>query len=248
MLRIEFEQNLAANEQTGPINREMRHLITSLQNHNQQLKGENNRLKKKLKESSHEITKLRHTLDHREEKPKEKESTSAANVDKQSETKPLVGSESTNAIKEEPNIKEEIHDLTEIKKEKVYSFNSFLFSNIFELQVDSKASASQAVATTQSTPVQSTPQAHHSVGNPNPHHSHHKHHHSQHVLKKEGTDSDQSLIESDVKVERRSESDLIREIRDLKTQLKNSVGAQRELKLLLDMFKSVDKDKRFVNN
>lgn len=40
MLRIEFEQNLAANEQTGPINREMRHLITSLQNHNQQLKGE----------------------------------------------------------------------------------------------------------------------------------------------------------------------------------------------------------------
>jgi E3 ubiquitin-protein ligase BRE1 len=31
MLRIEFEQNLAANEQTGPINREMRHLITSLQ-------------------------------------------------------------------------------------------------------------------------------------------------------------------------------------------------------------------------
>lgn len=40
MLRIEFEQNLAANEQTGPINREMRHLITSLQNNTQQLKGE----------------------------------------------------------------------------------------------------------------------------------------------------------------------------------------------------------------
>lgn len=39
MLRIEFEQNLAANEQTGPINREMRHLITSLQNNTQQLKG-----------------------------------------------------------------------------------------------------------------------------------------------------------------------------------------------------------------
>ena len=28
MLRIEFEQNLAANEQTGPINKEMRNLIT----------------------------------------------------------------------------------------------------------------------------------------------------------------------------------------------------------------------------
>ena len=40
MLRIEFEQNLAANEQTGPINKEMRNLITSLQTHNVQLKGE----------------------------------------------------------------------------------------------------------------------------------------------------------------------------------------------------------------
>ncbi|XP_023777279.1 E3 ubiquitin-protein ligase BRE1A-like [Cyanistes caeruleus] len=30
MLRIEFEQTLAANEQAGPINREMRHLISSL--------------------------------------------------------------------------------------------------------------------------------------------------------------------------------------------------------------------------
>lgn len=27
MLRIEFEQNLAANEQTGPINKEMRNLV-----------------------------------------------------------------------------------------------------------------------------------------------------------------------------------------------------------------------------
>ena len=48
MLRIEFEQQLAANEQTGPINREMRHLITSLQNHNQQLKGEVHRYRRYL--------------------------------------------------------------------------------------------------------------------------------------------------------------------------------------------------------
>lgn len=58
MLRIEFEQNLAANEQTGPINREMRHLITSLQNHNQQLKGEVHRYKRKYKEASSEIPKV----------------------------------------------------------------------------------------------------------------------------------------------------------------------------------------------
>ena len=40
MLRIEFEQNLAANEQTGPINKEMRDLIQSIQTHNVQLKNE----------------------------------------------------------------------------------------------------------------------------------------------------------------------------------------------------------------
>ena len=104
---------------------------------------------------------------------------------------------------------------------------------------------SQTAATTLSTSGQPTPQAHHSGAHLTPHHSHHKHHHIQHVVKKETTDSDQSMTESDVKIERRSENDLIRENRDLKTQLKNAVQAQRELKLLLDMFKSVDKDKRF---
>ena len=59
MLRIEFEQNLAANEQTGPINKEMRNLITSLQTHNVQLKGEVARYKRKFKEKEIEITKLR---------------------------------------------------------------------------------------------------------------------------------------------------------------------------------------------
>ncbi|KAI5721501.1 hypothetical protein M8J77_021592 [Diaphorina citri] len=58
MLRIEFETNLAANEQTGPINREMRHLITSLQNHNQQLKGEVIRYKRKYRESTVDIQKV----------------------------------------------------------------------------------------------------------------------------------------------------------------------------------------------
>merc|ERR1719447_2599433 len=59
MLRIEFEQNLAANEQTGPINKEMRNLITSLQTHNVQLKGEVARYKRKFKEKETEIAKLR---------------------------------------------------------------------------------------------------------------------------------------------------------------------------------------------
>ncbi|XP_030418185.1 E3 ubiquitin-protein ligase BRE1B isoform X2 [Gopherus evgoodei] len=59
MLRIEFEQNLAANEQAGPINREMRHLISSLQNHNHQLKGDVQRYKRKLREVQAEINKIR---------------------------------------------------------------------------------------------------------------------------------------------------------------------------------------------
>ncbi len=58
MLRMEFEQNLVANEQTGPINREMRHLITSLQDHNIQLKSDVHRYKRKYKELSAELGKV----------------------------------------------------------------------------------------------------------------------------------------------------------------------------------------------
>lgn len=59
MLRIEFEKNLAANEQTGPINREMRDLIRSLEGHNKQIKGELHRYKRKYKETSLEFQKVR---------------------------------------------------------------------------------------------------------------------------------------------------------------------------------------------
>merc|ERR1711922_133740 len=63
MLRIGFEQNLAANEQTGPINKEMRNLITTLQTHNRQLKGEVTRYKSKVKEKDGELDKLRRECD-----------------------------------------------------------------------------------------------------------------------------------------------------------------------------------------
>lgn len=61
MSRIELEQTLAANEQTGPINREMRNLISSLQNHNRQLKTELGRYKRKYKEAHAELNRLRLT-------------------------------------------------------------------------------------------------------------------------------------------------------------------------------------------
>ncbi|XP_017547618.1 E3 ubiquitin-protein ligase BRE1A isoform X1 [Pygocentrus nattereri] len=59
MLRIEFEQTLAANEQAGPINREMRHLISTLQTHNQQMKGEVVKYKLRLREAQQELNQLR---------------------------------------------------------------------------------------------------------------------------------------------------------------------------------------------
>nr|XP_034840803.1 E3 ubiquitin-protein ligase Bre1 isoform X1 [Maniola hyperantus] len=89
MLRIEFEQNLAANEQTGPINREMRHLITSLQNHNQQLKGEVHRYKRKYKDTSQELNKIR--------KEMEEANTRGGASTEQPDEKPLV------VKKEEPD-------------------------------------------------------------------------------------------------------------------------------------------------
>ena len=48
---------------SGPINKEMRNLITSLQSHNVQLKGEVARYKRKGKEAQLEIAKLRKDLD-----------------------------------------------------------------------------------------------------------------------------------------------------------------------------------------
>uniref|UniRef100_A0A667WMF1 E3 ubiquitin protein ligase n=1 Tax=Myripristis murdjan TaxID=586833 RepID=A0A667WMF1_9TELE len=58
MLRIEFEQTLAANEQAGPINREMRHLISTLQTHNQQMKGEVVKYKMRLRETQSELNQV----------------------------------------------------------------------------------------------------------------------------------------------------------------------------------------------
>ncbi|KAI1888223.1 hypothetical protein AGOR_G00182800, partial [Albula goreensis] len=59
MLRIEFEQTLAANEQAGPINKGMRHLISTLQTHNQQLKGEVMKYKLRLREAQSELAQAR---------------------------------------------------------------------------------------------------------------------------------------------------------------------------------------------
>ena len=43
---------------SGPINREMRNLISSLKNHNEQLKGEVSRYRRKLRETQIEVNKV----------------------------------------------------------------------------------------------------------------------------------------------------------------------------------------------
>ena len=58
-LRIEYDRYMAANEQTGPINKEMRSLITTLQINNKLLKSDNVRAKKRYDEAQAEIDKLK---------------------------------------------------------------------------------------------------------------------------------------------------------------------------------------------
>ncbi|ERL95098.1 hypothetical protein D910_12368 [Dendroctonus ponderosae] len=98
MLRIEFEQNLAANEQTGPINREMRHLITSLQNNTQQLKGEVHRYKRKYKEANTELPKLKKEIEDLQNKLTQKQGGHTPDV------KEGIKKEE---VKEEHDVKEE---------------------------------------------------------------------------------------------------------------------------------------------
>jgi len=97
-LRIEFEQNMAANEQTAPINREMRHLISSLQNHNGQLKGEVLRYKRKYKDISTDNVKMRKELD-----------DALAKIEGNKQQQQSVGTTTGDEIKQEStvNVKEE---------------------------------------------------------------------------------------------------------------------------------------------
>lgn len=115
MLRIEFEQNLAANEQTGPINREMRHLITSLQNNTQQLKGEVHRYKRKYKEANAEIPKLRKEIE--ELTNKLTQAQGANQESKENIKQEVVKEEDASNSESGAQIKEEASNTPTVKKE-----------------------------------------------------------------------------------------------------------------------------------
>merc|ERR1711972_1217940 len=129
MLRIEFEQNLAANEQTGPINREMRHLITSLQNHNHQFKVEVQRYKRRYKECLLELTKCRKDIEQLQLEKCESlktEEAPATGTKEEYDGDGVKEEASTSTIKEEPEFDEfDSFDSKDVKKDGKIDFQWF---------------------------------------------------------------------------------------------------------------------------
>ena len=212
MLRIEFEQNMAANEQTAPINREMRHLITSLQNHNGQLKGEVQRYKRKYKEVSGDNVKIRKEL----EEMSVKLAKTQNRVQQEAEIKQESGQCSTSSS---ANVKEE------------------------NVQCDGSASIKEedksnlglaSVKTEETEDEKADPNAIKKELGANPDGD----------IKKEGggspgaKDSKEAQRLKEAKI---AESELVR---DMRVQLKKAVTDQKEMKLLLDMYKGVSKEQR----
>ncbi|XP_043282592.1 E3 ubiquitin-protein ligase Bre1 isoform X2 [Venturia canescens] len=217
MLRIEFEQNLAANEQTGPINREMRHLITSLQNHNQQLKGEVHRYKRKYKEASVEIPKQKKEIEEltaklgQQNSQESKEGNNSDSSGKEEDALNLlpgsmqIKEETGIAIKREAGIDEEVEtievgDTAEGCKGTPDSLT--LASPLLKKEKDIKREKD-----VKKEPIKS------------------EHRDPVHRTK------ETKVVESEI-------------VRDLKAQLKKAVNEMKEMKLLLDMYKGVGKEQR----
>lgn len=217
MLRIEFEQNLAANEQTGPINREMRHLITSLQNNTTQLKGEVHRYKRKYKEGSTEIPKLRKEIEelttkigqHQEQQLKQQtEKDSKENIKNE-----LIKTEESSNTDSTAQVKEEGSGECSIKRE------------------DEDGNEQTEDGNAEKDPTS---------GSPN--------------VKKDGVKQEKgsaktltAKTEKEHRDAQRAKETKIAEnemIRDLKAQLKKALNEQKEMKLLLDMYKGVSKEQR----
>ncbi|XP_053955825.1 E3 ubiquitin-protein ligase Bre1 isoform X1 [Anastrepha ludens] len=239
-LRIEFEQNMAANEQTAPINREMRHLITSLQNHNGQLKGEVQRYKRKYKDASADNVKVSNAL----RKELEDSLAKLEGTKQQPATAEEVKQESGGSVKEEnaPSgvgttgtgtnelstaVKEEIgtntkgDDGDEETKEQKEGIKQEKGSAGIGTVAGEKKDAQAANSTNSN--AQSGAAA---VGTPCT---------ANVKVEKDFKDvpkaKDIKLVESEI-------------VRDLKAQLKKALNDQKEMKLLLDMYKGVSKDQR----
>lgn len=187
MLRIEFEQNLAANEQAGPINRELRHLVSSYQSHNAQLKGEISRYRRKLKEAQVEIAKLKTEVEKHAQigNSGAHNSGSSASLASSSGSSGSTGNNSTGGKDSGSEQKEGSH----------------------EKELPSKKDD----------------------------HAHHHHHHADERKDKDRGKEDRG------KEGIKNESELVKELR---ASLKKAQEGQKELKLLLDMYKGLAKEQR----
>ncbi|XP_069673294.1 E3 ubiquitin-protein ligase Bre1 isoform X1 [Periplaneta americana] len=209
MLRIEFEQNLAANEQTGPINREMRHLITSLQNHNQQLKGEVHRYKRKYKDANAEIPKLKKELE-----------DLTARVGQQTVQEIKEGSLSESSCKEEETSTDK--SVVQVKEEAGTCANKEGVEEEAEGEEGDREVDKDRQLT--SPPIK-----------------------KEKDIKREKDIKKEIKTEKDHREQHRAKEAKVAEselVRDLKAQLKKAVNDQKEMKLLLDMYKGVSKEQR----
>ncbi|PNF43153.1 E3 ubiquitin-protein ligase Bre1 [Cryptotermes secundus] len=209
MLRIEFEQNLAANEQTGPINREMRHLITSLQNHNQQLKGEVHRYKRKYKDANAEIPKLKKELEEL-----------TARIGQQTVQEMKEGSLSESSCKEEESSADKGAVL--VKEETGTCTNKEGAEEEAEGEEGDREIDKDRQLT--SPPIK-----------------------KEKDIKREKDVKKEVKTEKDHREQHRAKDAKVAEsemVRDLKAQLKKAMNDQKEMKLLLDMYKGVSKEQR----
>ncbi|XP_043942573.1 E3 ubiquitin-protein ligase BRE1B [Protopterus annectens] len=198
MLRIEFEQNLAANEQAGPINREMRHLISSLQNHNHQLKGDVQRYKRKLREAQAELNKIRIQ-------------SGGASTGSGSTSTPVTDEPLTPVKEEEglPEVKMEPKDQP-VKKERDDSAMVECKKEEDEVKKDEKSKNRDR---------------------------------EKDAEKDKEKDKDREREKERQKSEesRKRDSDALKQLR---AELKKAQESQKEMKLLLDMYKSAPKEQR----
>ncbi|KAH8398865.1 hypothetical protein KR222_009349 [Zaprionus bogoriensis] len=240
-LRIEFEQNMAANEQTAPINREMRHLITSLQNHNGQLKGEVQRYKRKYKDISTDNVKMRKELDEAlaklEGSKQQQQSAAAATGDEiKQESAVNVKEENANSAAAggstcQSNAGSSSGDSNITVKEE----NAASAEDEMDDEAGSKDVKDASIKQEKISPGDATPSE--KKDSPGPSSATAAAAGSTNSVKSE-KDTKDGIKAKDVKA---VESEAVR---DLKAQLKKALNDQKEMKLLLDMYKGVSKDQR----
>ena len=245
LLRIEYEQNVAANEQTGPINKEMRSLITTLQTNNKLLKSDNIRTKKRLEDLTQEADKLRKQLQQLQLK-----------AESHVKAEPLGDEIKNEAIKREDDSAKEIQ-IKELKEENKKLLEVYNKSSRQQQQHQSPASGCSTAASSskhkmceleearleikrlresldryKSTPNKTNIPIQQQAMSPSHHHHHHHHHHQtdeQHSGGSSSSTTSSSLVNDYIK----KIKSLDETIRELHKSL--SSKKQEETALLNDM-------------